>query len=161
MIDVVPVSHDQTRDREGLHDAQQKRNIPAPNRKTAVRRNNFLASPEKSVQPEKVIIKQTVQLPPKKLTDMDDIAQDIRKNEIKDSTEQEDLKVPLFRDQVNGNYEVPVAKREGPGENGVAYRLPASEQKQAQAGNHEYGFNQLASDKISLDRIIPDTRPDE
>jgi hypothetical protein len=44
---------------------------------------------------------------------------------------------------------------------GVPVILSAAEAKQAQRTITQYGFNMVASDKISLDRRIKDTRPTE
>ena len=52
-------------------------------------------------------------------------------------------------------------KRTGPGENGAGVSLDALEQSGAQRLIGEFGFNMVASDKISLDRRIKDTRPAE
>jgi hypothetical protein len=44
---------------------------------------------------------------------------------------------------------------------GVAVILSEAEEKKAQATITQYGFNMVASDKISMDRSIKDTRPAE
>jgi hypothetical protein len=44
---------------------------------------------------------------------------------------------------------------------GVPVILSASEERKAQATITQYGFNMVASDKISMDRRIKDTRPAE
>jgi hypothetical protein len=44
---------------------------------------------------------------------------------------------------------------------GVPVKLTAQEEIDAQKSIHHYGFNMVASDKISLDRRIKDTRPSE
>jgi hypothetical protein len=44
---------------------------------------------------------------------------------------------------------------------GVPVILSASEEKAAQKTITQYGFNMVASDKISMDRRIKDTRPEE
>jgi hypothetical protein len=46
-------------------------------------------------------------------------------------------------------------------DSGAAVHLSAEEQAKAQKGIRDYGFNMLASEKISLDRRIKDTRPAE
>ncbi|GAV03628.1 hypothetical protein RvY_14024 [Ramazzottius varieornatus] len=71
------------------------------------------------------------------------------------------IKVPLFTEEEEGNFEEKQERRQGPGEEGVAVNLSKEEARKAQRGNREYGFNQIASDMISLDRAIPDTRPPE
>lgn len=81
-----------------------------------------------------------------------------------------------------GNYEPKdLSKRTGPGEGGkrkfkckknviillfsiqigVPVILSAAEEAKAQATITQYGFNMVASDKISMDRSIKDTRPAE
>ncbi|CAF1246323.1 unnamed protein product [Rotaria magnacalcarata] len=61
-----------------------------------------------------------------------------------------------------GNYEPKdLPKRTGPGEGGEPVVLSPSEEKDAQRTIREYGFNMVVSDKISMDRRIKDTRPDE
>ena len=44
---------------------------------------------------------------------------------------------------------------------GVPVIVSAEEESKAQASISQYGFNMVASDKISMDRRIKDTRPDE
>lgn len=46
----------------------------------------------------------------------------------------------------------------GPGENGQAVQIEESEKEKEKQGYDKHAFNQLASDKISLFRSIPDTR---
>ena len=48
--------------------------------------------------------------------------------------------------------------REGPGENGAAVVLTPDEQKVADTLFKAAAFNVFASDKIAMDRSIPDTR---
>lgn len=68
----------------------------------------------------------------------------------------------VFKDGVLGNYEeVNPEKREGPGEGGVGVETEAEARGRAEATVREFGFNMYASDKISLDRRIKDTRPAE
>ncbi|XP_033624442.1 N-acetylgalactosaminyltransferase 7-like isoform X2 [Asterias rubens] len=60
---------------------------------------------------------------------------------------------------IPGNYEPDIPPpRDGPGENGVPVRTGAGEKEAVERGIREYGFNQYVSDKISLDRNIPDLR---
>ena len=66
-----------------------------------------------------------------------------------------------FKQGILGNYEPILEPRSGPGENGEGVTLDASEKQNAQRLIGEFGFNMVASDKISLDRRIKDTRPDE
>jgi hypothetical protein len=51
--------------------------------------------------------------------------------------------------------------RSGLGENGTGVILDQKESLVANSYIAEYGFNMIASDKISLDRRIKDTRPAE
>ncbi|GFO07743.1 polypeptide n-acetylgalactosaminyltransferase [Plakobranchus ocellatus] len=48
-----------------------------------------------------------------------------------------------------------------PGENGEAVHLQGTEKMQADITINEFGFNMVASDKVAMDRIIPDTRHKE
>ncbi len=68
----------------------------------------------------------------------------------------------MFTPSKLGNYE-PVNEpvRTGPGEGGVGVKLDASEKLAGDRSVAEYGFNMVASDKISMDRRIRDTRPQE
>jgi len=50
---------------------------------------------------------------------------------------------------------------EGPGEGGEPYILPPDLTDQADQSISDYGMNMVASNKISLDRSIPDTRLEE
>ena len=68
----------------------------------------------------------------------------------------------MFKPGVLGNYEpVDLPPRSGPGEDGVAVILDPSEKAAADASIREFGFNMVASDKISLDRRVKDTRNPE
>ncbi len=68
----------------------------------------------------------------------------------------------VFKPGVLGNYEpINIRMRSGPGEDGVAVILDPSEKAAADASVREFGFNMVASDKISLDRRIKDTRNPE
>ncbi len=60
-----------------------------------------------------------------------------------------------------GNYEPVLEPRSGPGEGGIPVNLDASEKARGDQLVREFGFNMVASDKISLDRRIKDTRPAE
>lgn len=68
----------------------------------------------------------------------------------------------VFKEGELGNYEEKnPEKREGPGEGGVAVLTEPEARGRADATVREFGFNMYASDKISLDRRIKDTRPAE
>lgn len=67
---------------------------------------------------------------------------------------------PVMTKGVLGNYEPknPV-NSSGPGENGAGVELKGEEEKkQGDKSVDEYGFNEVASEKISLDRHARDTR---
>lgn len=72
-------------------------------------------------------------------------------------------KKPIFREERSlGNYEGPPLKpRSGPGENGEAHHLRPDQKDQEERLKNVYGFNQLISDEISLDRNVPDLRESE
>jgi len=68
---------------------------------------------------------------------------------------------PIMSDGL-GNYEPKeIITTNGPGEGGVPVILSPEEDKAAERTISRYGFNMVASDKISLDRQIKDTRPAE
>lgn len=68
----------------------------------------------------------------------------------------------VFKEGELGNYEDKnPERREGPGEGGVAVQTEPEARGRADATVREFGFNMYASDKISLDRRIKDTRPAE
>lgn len=67
----------------------------------------------------------------------------------------------VFKQGVIGNYEPNLEPRSGPGEGGIPVNLDQSEKARGDQSVREFGFNMVASDKISLDRRIKDTRPDE
>lgn len=98
----------------------------------------------------------------------------------KDLPQAEIKQLTQFRDGIKGSYE-PAQKetKEGPGkikqlascfaflcsycflgENGKPVNSDGHQEEVNQA-NRDYGFNTYASDKISLNRTIPDTRPAE
>ena len=70
---------------------------------------------------------------------------------------------PIFcgREKI-GNFE-PVIDDEngGPGENGKAHKLRVEQKEDEERLKGVYGFNQLVSDEISLNRSVPDVREDE
>lgn len=49
----------------------------------------------------------------------------------------------------------------GQGDGGSPVYTNAGEEEQKQMSYSEYGFNQFISDKISLNRTVPDTRPNQ
>ncbi|XP_064622397.1 N-acetylgalactosaminyltransferase 7-like isoform X2 [Lineus longissimus] len=67
----------------------------------------------------------------------------------------------VFRKGVLGNYEQEQGVRSGPGEYGEPVFTSLAEKGASDRSMHEYGFNMVASDKISLDRNVPDTRLQE
>ncbi len=69
--------------------------------------------------------------------------------------------VPIFKEGILGNYEPILDYRSGPGENGEGVTLKTNEKAKADKSVREYGFNMVASEKISLDRRIKDTRHQE
>lgn len=63
-----------------------------------------------------------------------------------------------------GNFEpkeADSAPASGPGENGKAHTLTVEQKEEEERLKGVYGFNQLVSDEISLDRIVPDLREGE
>ncbi|CAF0754632.1 unnamed protein product [Rotaria sordida] len=68
---------------------------------------------------------------------------------------------PIMSDSL-GNYEPKDRQiQSGPGEGGTPVIVSAAEEQEAQRTITRYGFNMVASDKISLDRQIKDTRLEE
>lgn len=67
---------------------------------------------------------------------------------------------PFMTYGVLGNYEPKnLVKIPGPGENGAGVQLTdPEEKKRGEKSVADYGFNEVASDKISLDRHARDTR---
>lgn len=72
------------------------------------------------------------------------------------------LQIPIYRDQILGNYEHPTStQKPGPGELGKPHHVPSDRENEALQSLSEYGMNMACSDDISLDRSIPDLRMDE
>jgi polypeptide N-acetylgalactosaminyltransferase len=67
---------------------------------------------------------------------------------------------PVMTKGVLGNYEIKnLVKSSGPGEDGEGVQLQGEEEKKlGEQSVAEYGFNEVASEKISLDRRARDTR---
>jgi hypothetical protein len=70
---------------------------------------------------------------------------------------------PVMKKGVLGNYEpLNLVKVPGPGENGEGVQLQGEEEKKlGEKSVGDYGFNEVASEKISLDRHARDTRYDK
>ncbi|CAL1530402.1 unnamed protein product [Lymnaea stagnalis] len=66
-----------------------------------------------------------------------------------------------FKEGVIGNYEPPDIKQYGPGEGGTAVVVSLEEKDEADRQTREYGFNMVASDKVAMNRTVPDTRMPE
>ena len=47
------------------------------------------------------------------------------------------------------------------GEDGKAVNLTTKEREAARGSIKAYGINMVASDKVAVDRTVPDTRPNE
>ncbi|KAG8038061.1 hypothetical protein G9C98_006386 [Cotesia typhae] len=61
-----------------------------------------------------------------------------------------------------GNFEPQnLEQRSGPGEGGKPHVLRDDQQNDVQQSESDYGMNMICSDEISLDRTIPDLRPEE
>uniref|UniRef100_A0A2C9JJC3 Polypeptide N-acetylgalactosaminyltransferase n=1 Tax=Biomphalaria glabrata TaxID=6526 RepID=A0A2C9JJC3_BIOGL len=67
----------------------------------------------------------------------------------------------VFKEGVIGNYEPPSIKQYGPGEEGAAVVVSLEEKDEADRQTREYGFNMVASDKVAMNRTLPDTRMEE
>ena len=66
---------------------------------------------------------------------------------------------PFMTKGVLGNYEsTNIVKASGPGEDGEGVQLQGEDIKLGEQSVAEYGFNEVASEKISLDRRARDTR---
>ena len=71
--------------------------------------------------------------------------------------------IPLFKGKGNkGNFEPDsYGGGSGPGEGGKAHKLRVEQRDEEERLKGVYGFNQLVSDEISLNRTVPDTREEE
>lgn len=69
-----------------------------------------------------------------------------------------DEEVLKFRRTRFSSYQESESKRSGPGENGKPVYLEGKEKELADSLFEKEAFNRLASDKIALDRSIPDVR---
>ena len=82
---------------------------------------------------------------------------EVNEPHLKDVLVVDDFWVPerafLHRDNING--------QNGPGERGNPVTTSSGDSDKRRKAYQDYGFNQYASDKISLNRTIPDTRPTE
>ena len=52
-------------------------------------------------------------------------------------------------------------RRQGPGENGASIKLTPEEEKKALSTYIDHGFSAYVSDKIAIDRSVPDIRHHE
>jgi len=73
---------------------------------------------------------------------------------------------PTFKGSGNpGNFEPPatikISGSNAPGENGMSHKLSESLKQEEEKLKGVYGFNQLVSDHISLNRTVPDMREEE
>ncbi|XP_022094705.1 N-acetylgalactosaminyltransferase 7-like [Acanthaster planci] len=89
--------------------------------------------------------------------------QNLSSGQLKDSSEHQAVtprNSPAELKETLGNYEpnIPAPRRSGVGENGIPAKLLASEQALYDQSYKEYGFNMVVSDRISLDRAVPDIR---
>ena len=71
------------------------------------------------------------------------------------------LSYPILSWRSIGNYEKTYPSKSGPGEYGEPISLNLEEKQRAKAVIKEFGFNLIASDKVSLDRLPKDLRHPE
>lgn len=70
-------------------------------------------------------------------------------------------RAPVFVKDL-GNFEPrDIAERTGPGEGGKPHILRDDQKNDVQESESDYGMNMVCSNEISLDRSVPDTRPQE
>ncbi|KAJ8308667.1 hypothetical protein KUTeg_013541 [Tegillarca granosa] len=70
--------------------------------------------------------------------------------------------VAIMKEGILGNYEpTDYPNRNGPGEKGQPVYTSMEEKIKADQSVREFGFNMVNSDKIAMDRTIPDTRMEE
>jgi hypothetical protein len=83
-----------------------------------------------------------------------------KENKIPGQIAGRDIREPVMTEGVLGNYEPKnFVKSFGPGENGEGVQLQDEEEKKlGQKSVADYGFNEVASEKISLNRRARDTR---
>lgn len=95
----------------------------------------------------------------------DVVATSLKQESVTDNDEMKTYQIkdlnPVFKNGILGNYEQNLKPRVGPGENGEGVTLLPNEKSKAAKTIREFGFNMVASDKISLDRSIKDTRNKE
>lgn len=81
----------------------------------------------------------------------------VTKKKTVDLSDNSQLNVQLYRKTRYEQYAA-IKTRSGPGENGAAVILSGEEKQEADRLFEKEAFNIVASDKIALDRTIPDTR---
>lgn len=100
------------------------------------------------------------------------VKNDVVQNVVENPMEAKDLKpvepqrkfgpTAVLKPGVLGNFEPKERPaKSGPGEGGQAVYTSMEEKLRADQSVREYGFNMVNSDKIAMDRAIPDTRLDE
>jgi len=89
-----------------------------------------------------------------------EIQQNIPVQHVEDDKNVQSNLEPVMTKGVLGNYELKnLVKPSGPGEDGEGVQLQGEEEKKlGEKSVAEYGFNEVASEKISLDRRARDTR---
>jgi len=95
------------------------------------------------------------------LSDPDKILQNSHEKKEEALVNKDVLNFPILSRRSLGNYETTYSSRSGPGEYGEPVSLNSNEKQKAKAVIKEFGFNLVASDKISLNRLPKDLRHPE